>query len=68
MAEKELEQTARLFRQLIRLCVQQELDERGIAPTTKPAKSTPGKVVRAKRPAEVARDRERKLSKALGLG
>ena len=66
--DKDLEKTAKLFRQLIHVCIQQELDELGLLPKTKSLKNTPGRVIKPKLPVEVARDREQKVSRALGLG
>ncbi len=65
--EKELKKKAQLFRQLVSLAIQQELDERGIVAPSVPLKNTPGKVVRPRSPAEVGRRKSRKLGQALGL-
>lgn len=69
MADRDIENLARLMRQVFRLMIQQELEEMGVkAPAApKPSKKSEGKVVRAKSPQEVQRDREKRLDRALGL-
>lgn len=66
MDDSELEKTAILLRRLIHIAIRQELAQVELQPKPE-TRSVPGRVVRAKLPAEVAKDRQTKLSQALGL-